>query len=121
MVVRRIAIGFLPLLKDPRLGKVCDLRDKVKFIATEARGGFPFVAVFVEASDDDVVTRAIVRFVRPDSRFDATQSDLVNGFLLRVIGTGLLRALVVGHCTVLSLKKEKGWNQAARVKSPAAF
>ena len=121
IVLLGIAIAFLPLLIDPGVGQVGDLGDERKFLAAEAGRGLPFVAVLVEARDGHVVARAVVRFVRPDRRFDAAQADFVNGFLLRVIGTGLLRALVVGHCTVLSLKREKGWNQAARVKSPAAL
>src|ERR1019366_7490302 len=105
----------------PAVGHVGDFGNEGEFLAAEAGRGLPFVAVFVEARDGHVMARAVVRFVRPDGRLDAAQTDFVNGFLLRVIGTGLLlRALVVGHCTVLSLKREKGWNQAARVKSPAA-
>lgn len=118
----RFAIGFLSLLIDPGVGHVGDFGDEGEFLAAEAGRGLPFVAVLVETRDGHVVARAVVRFVRPDGRFDAAHPNLVNGLLLRVIGTGLLRrALVVGHCTVLSLKREKGWNQAARARSPAAF
>ena len=90
IVLLGIAIAFLSLLIDPGVGHVGDLGNEREFLAAEAGRGLPFVAVFVEARDGHVVARAVVRFVRPDRRFDAAKADFVNGFLLRVIGTGLL-------------------------------
>src|SRR5262245_1461265 len=99
----RFAIAFVPLLIDPRVGHVSDFGDEREFLASEAGGRLPFIAIFVEARDGHVVTCAVVRFICPDGGLDAAHPDFVNGFLLRVIGTGLLwRALVVGHCTLLS-------------------
>ena len=66
IVLLGIAIAFVSLLIDPGVGHVGDLGDEGKFLAAETGRGFPFVAVFVETGDDDVVARAVVRFVRPD-------------------------------------------------------
>ena len=116
------AIAFMSLLVNPGMGHVGDLGDEGKFFAAETGRGLPFVAVFVKPSDGDIVARAVVRFVCPDGRLDAAHADFVNGLLLRVIGAGLLlRALVVGHCTVLSLKREKGMESDRQREKPGGL
>jgi len=48
------------------MGQVYDLSNQGKIIAAKALGSFPFIVVFVESSDGDIVTFAGGSFVFPD-------------------------------------------------------
>ena len=84
--VLRFAVAFMPLEIEPGMGHVRHFGHEGEFFAAEAGRGLPFVAVFIEPSDGDVVANAVVGFVGPYSALDAPKPDLVNRF-----GLGLVR------------------------------
>ena len=50
-----------------------------KVITAKARRVLPVVTVLVDATDRDVVPRAVLGFVGPDGSADAAETDFVNG------------------------------------------
>lgn len=63
------------------MGLVESLRDKGEVVAAEGIRCLPFVAVFVAASDRDVVKCAFGTFVFPNGCFDSTELDAVDWLL----------------------------------------
>jgi hypothetical protein len=72
-------VVLLALSADPRVGVIRHFAQQQQVIAPEGIGGFPIVAVFVEAGEGDVVTNASFGVVSPDCGFDKAEPDLVYG------------------------------------------
>ena len=74
---------FLPALGvNPGVCLVRHFGQQQQVVATERIGGFPDVAVLVEAVEGDVVTNASFRIVSPDRGLDVPEPDLVYWFVL---------------------------------------
>jgi len=69
------------LFEDPGVSLVEDFDDERKIVPAKARGALPVVAVLVEALDGNVVTDTGRRVVSPNSGFDLSESDFVDGFV----------------------------------------
>src|ERR1019366_7867332 len=65
VVCRRLGLAVNPAVRQIR-----DLGDGEQFIATKARGRFPFVAILVAPGQTDVVPGAVVTLVGPDRGLD---------------------------------------------------
>ena len=69
----------LRLLEDPRVRRIRHFRQDEQIVAAKGLGGFPLVALFVEAAERDVVAHASFSVVALDGGFDGAEPDLVGG------------------------------------------
>ena len=60
------------------LGILYNLGYERKIVPAEASRILPSIAIFVDASDRNIVTHPLFRFVFPDRSFDATHSNFVD-------------------------------------------
>jgi len=61
------------------VGLVEHLRQQQQVVTTEAVGGFPLLAILVDAGDGDVEAGAVLGLILPDGGFDGTETDFMNG------------------------------------------
>ena len=76
------APGVLLLPEAARMGEVGHFRKHQQIVAPEAVRTLPLIALFVEPREGDVVPGLVFGSVAPNGRFDAPDSDFINGFLV---------------------------------------
>ena len=70
--------------EDPGVGQVHDFGQQLQVIAAERFGLLPFLAVFVDAADRDVVTGSRCRLVLPDRGLDRPETNFMDRLLFRL-------------------------------------
>ena len=69
-------------LEDARVGLIGRFRKHQQVVAPEALRALLLIALFVEPREGDVVPGLVFGSVAPNCRFDAPDSDFINGFLV---------------------------------------
>jgi hypothetical protein len=65
------------MVEDPTVSLIEDFGHKWKIIPPKGRRVFPLIAILIQATDGDIVSRTILSFIFPDGSPNAAHPDFV--------------------------------------------